>query len=185
MNDLNDLKVCNACGEGHLHPSTWEGDFRHYDGTIHVAGLQCHRCDVCDADPVFPDQIAFNEKRIADAKRKETGRLVGREVRVLREQLGLTQQQAATLFGGGANAFSKYERGEVMQSVAMDRLMKAAAFVPGVLEFLQVEAEFRASGTVGGVEAYCVKSSIELPKVGERTHLRVVREAHWGAVEAA
>lgn len=179
------LKTCNECGEGRLHPSTWEGDFRHYDGTVHVTGLQCHRCDVCDADPVFPEQIAFNEKRIADAKRKETGRLAGREVRVLREQLGLTQQQAATLFGGGANAFSKYERGEVMQSLAMDRLMKAAAFVPGVLEFLEMEVEFHAGGVLGAVESYCVRSSITLPARKAHSGLRVVSEAEWSASEAA
>lgn len=182
---MTNLKTCNECGEGYLHPSTWEADFRHYDGTIHVDGLQCHRCDACGADPVFSDQIVFNEKRIADAKRKETGRLIGREVRVLREQLGLTQQQAAELFGGGANAFSKYERGEVMQSVAMDRLMKAAAFVPGVLEFLQMETDLQAGGRIGAVETYCVRSSITLPGRAGRPHLRVVQEAEWGAAEAA
>lgn len=182
---MTNLKTCNECGEGRLHPSTWEADFRHYDGTIHVTGLQCHRCDGCGADPVLPDQIAFNEKRIADAKRKETGRLVGREVRVLREQLGLTQQRAAELFGGGANAFSKYERGEVMQSIAMDRLMKAAAFVPGVLEFLQMEVDFHAKGVTGGVETYCVSSSITLPETRSRPQLRVVQKAEWSAAEAA
>lgn len=182
---MTKLKNCNECGEGRLHPSTWEGDFRHYDGTVHVTGLQCHRCDVCGADPVFPEQIIFNEKRIADAKRQHTGRLIGREVRVLREQLGLTQQQAAVLFGGGANAFSKYERGEVMQSVAMDRLMKVAAFVPGVLEFLQWEVDVQTRGAAGAVETYCVRSSITLPVRKEQSHLRVVRTAEWGAAEVA
>lgn len=129
-----------------------KADFRHYDGTIHVTGLLCHRCDVCAADPVTPEQIAFNEKRIADAKRQETGRLAGREVRALREQLGLTQQQAAVLFGGGSNAFSKYERGETLQSVAMDRLMKAAAFVPGVLEFLRMEVDLHSGGGSAGAD---------------------------------
>jgi HTH-type transcriptional regulator/antitoxin MqsA len=28
-------------------------------------------------------------------------------------KLGLTQKQAAEIFGGGVNAFSRYERGEV------------------------------------------------------------------------
>lgn len=182
---MTNLTTCNECGEGRLHPSTWEADFRHYDGTIHVTGLQCHRCDACGADPVFPDQVAFNEKRIADAKRKETGRLVGREVRVLREQLGLTQQQAATLFGGGANAFSKYERGDTLQSVAMDRLMKAAAFVPGVLEFLQMEVDFHAGGSPGAVETYCVRTSVAFPAKTAHSHLRVVSEAQWSTAEAA
>lgn len=177
-------EICSECGEGRLHPTTWEDDFRHYDGTIHVSGLQCYVCDACGADPVYPDQIVFNEKRIADAKREATGRLGGREVRKLRKQLGLTQQQAATLFGGGANAFSKYERGDVMQSLSMDRLMKAAAFVPGVLEFLQWEVEALNRGVCGAVESYFVEShsTAVLPRMNPQ--LRVVREAEWGA-EAA
>lgn len=176
---MNNLMTCRECGEGRLHPSTWEGDFRHYEGVIHVAGLQCHRCDVCDADPVFPEQIVFNEKLIADAKRKETGRLSGREVRALRVALGLTQQQAAALFGGGSNAFSKYERGEVMQSVAMDRLMKVAAVIPGVLEFLQREAGHRVVGGERVVETFLVRHDLAVSEKRPRPHLRVVSEAGW------
>ena len=39
----------------------------------------------------------------------------------------LTQEEAAKVFGGGVNAFSKYERGEVTQSAAMDKLIRVAA----------------------------------------------------------
>lgn len=134
-------KKCSECREGRLHPSTWDSDFRHYDSSIHVTGLQSYLCDVCGADPVFRDQIIYNEKRIADVKRNATGRMTGRDVRRVREKLGLTQQEAAVLFGGGANAFSKYERGEVMQSLAIDRLLRLVAESPGLLDRLRVFAE--------------------------------------------
>ena len=38
--------------------------------------------------------------------------------------------------GGGDNAFSKYERGEVTQSVAMNQLLLVLAAVPDALEVL-------------------------------------------------
>jgi len=40
--------------------------------------------------------------------------------------LGLTQHAASSIFGGGLNAFSKYERGEVIQSKAMDKLIRVS-----------------------------------------------------------
>lgn len=35
------------------------------------------------------------------------------ELRRIRKKLGLTQKQAGAIFGGGVNAFSRYERGEM------------------------------------------------------------------------
>lgn len=147
--------ICTNCEQGHLVPSVFADDFRHNDTTIRVDGLECYICDECGADPVYPDQIRRNQSRIADAKRKSGGLLIGSEVRSVREYLGITQQEAAVLFGGGANAFSKYERGDVLQSVAMDRLLKAAAFFPDVLEFLRIEAGVAARPDVHiGVHEY-------------------------------
>jgi HTH-type transcriptional regulator/antitoxin MqsA len=135
--------LCEECGVGRLQPATWESDFKHGDGSVHVAGLECYRCDQCGADPVFTDQIRRNQLKITDARRRADGLLVGGEIRSVRDHLGLTQERAAMLFGGGANAFSEYERGDVRQSVAMDRLLKAAAFLPGVFGFLEFEAGLR------------------------------------------
>ncbi len=40
----------------------------------------------------------------------------------VREQLGLTQQEAAKVFGGGPNAFSRYESGKTKPPVALVKL---------------------------------------------------------------
>jgi HTH-type transcriptional regulator/antitoxin MqsA len=137
---MNDSLLCPQCEKGHLLPSKWADDFQHNGKTVRVVDLECYICDRCGADPVFTDQIRRNQLKISDAKRKLDGLLTGDEVRSVREHLGLSQQQSAVLFGGGVNAFSKYERGDVMQSVAMDRLLKVTAFFPGVLGFLEFEA---------------------------------------------
>lgn len=138
--------TCTECGSGTLYPATWESDFRHGDVMLHVTDLECYRCDTCGADPVFTDQIRRNQLKIADAKRVHDGLLTGAQIRAVRERLGLSQSQASEIFGGGANAFSKYERGDVMQSVAMDRLLKVADFVPGVMDFLRIEAGIAPAG---------------------------------------
>lgn len=40
----------------------------------------------------------------------------------VRQELGLTQQKAAEVFGGGANAFSRYESGKTKPPVALVKL---------------------------------------------------------------
>jgi HTH-type transcriptional regulator/antitoxin MqsA len=62
--------------------------------------------------------------------------LTGKEVRALRQKLGLIQADAASLFGGGPVAFSKYEADDVTQSDAMDKLLRVVSFVPAVFAYL-------------------------------------------------
>jgi len=61
-------------------------------------------------------------------------------VRELRKRWQLNQKQAAKVFGGGPVAFSKYESDDVMQSDSMDKLLRMAADVPGVLNKLAADA---------------------------------------------
>jgi len=128
--------ICPVCEEGVLTESTFEDNFRHNGQEVHVDGLECYQCDTCGADPVFEDQIRRNHLRVADAKRKMDGLLAGKDIRNIRRQLGLTQQDAAALFGGGANAFSKYERGDVLQSAAMDKLLRLVFKYPHLISDL-------------------------------------------------
>ncbi|WP_052700696.1 type II toxin-antitoxin system MqsA family antitoxin [Methylocucumis oryzae] len=94
-------------------------------------------CQHCGYEVIFPDQIKRNDCRLRDAWRKMDGLLTGQEILDLRNQLNLTQQDAAKIFGGGINAFSKYERGEVIQSVAMDKLMRIALEFPLAFDALK------------------------------------------------
>lgn len=73
-------------------------------------------------------------------KKEVDGLLTGAEVHALREKLGLSQAEAAQVFGGGPVAFSKYENDDVAQSEAMDKLLRLAAELPGVFELLSRRA---------------------------------------------
>jgi len=144
--------ICPVCEEGTLTPEVYAEEFAHPNGPIVVEGLECHLCDACGADPVLEDQVRRNHARICDAKRRASGLLAGPEIKQARRALGLTQQQASELFGGGQNAFSKYERGEVSQSVAMDRLVKCALEFPFIIGFLALESG--REGFAAGIDDY-------------------------------
>jgi HTH-type transcriptional regulator / antitoxin MqsA len=167
-----EILICPVCEEGSLRESHYEGDFKHNGEIVHVTGLECYRCDSCGADPVFEHQIRRNHRKIADAKRGIDGLLTGDEIRAIREKLCLSQGDAAELFGGGANAFSKYERGDVLQSKAMDRLLRLVARYPFLIGSLRAEYEMDEHSYHGG---YRENQSIQLGLTGSSVRASEIR----------
>lgn len=131
-------ETCPVCEEGVLVPQVFDQQVQYGKLRLTVSELERSRCSACGADPLLPAQIRRNQQRLADAKRRATGLLTGGEIRATRELLGLSQPEAAKLFGGGANAFSKYERGEVIQSESMDSLLRVVAANPWLLVQLRM-----------------------------------------------
>lgn len=134
MNDLN--MTCPICEHAALSACTYVHEVDCEGVKLQVPGIEHMVCASCGADPVLPAQAKRNQQRVADARREYMGLLTGEQIRAVREKLGLSQPQAAELFGGGANAFSKYERGETLQSIPMDRLLRLVAANPCLLPLL-------------------------------------------------
>jgi HTH-type transcriptional regulator/antitoxin MqsA len=92
--------------------------------------------DAADTDGQLADEdnlvrAAARREARASAKHAVLSPLA---IRAIRELCGLTQQQAARVFGGGPKAFEKYEAGEVAPSTAMVRLLLLAARRPDLFE---------------------------------------------------
>lgn len=147
MNDLN--MTCPSCEHGKLAARAYTHEMECEGDKIQVDGMEYMLCEACGADPVLPAQARKNQLRIADARRAHMGLLTGEQIRAVRDKLGLSQPQAAELFGGGANAFSKYERGETLQSVPMDRLLRLVAANPGLLPSLAHPEKLAIGAEVG------------------------------------
>lgn len=62
----------------------------------------------------------------------------------VRQQLDLTQQEAAKVFGGGANAFSRYESGKTKPPVSLVKLFKVLNKHPDLFQEI-VETGERAT----------------------------------------
>ena len=59
------------------------------------------------------------------------------EIRAIRERLGLTQDEAGGLIGGGPRAFTKYESGTVKPAAAVVNLLRVLGANPAALRTLQ------------------------------------------------
>lgn len=129
-------QVCPICDEGILIPATRSAEFSKNSKTFIVENLEISICDSCDSDVVTPEQSKRNQLKITDHQRMLDGLLSSKEILLIRKNLNLTQIESSYLFGGGTNAFSKYERGDVIQSIAMDRLLRIINLVPTAFSVL-------------------------------------------------
>ena len=88
--------------------------------------------DPSDNDGQLTDEdnvIRTAARREAKAKAKHAV-LTPLVIKAIREACGLSQRDAARVFGGGPKAFEKYETGEVAPSASMTRLLLLAARRP-------------------------------------------------------
>lgn len=96
-----------------------------------IFGWHCPKCgevEFLDQDGSERFQAAL-EALSAEAAKEDAARLAR-----IRKRLGLTQKQAATLTGGGVNAFSRYERGEARPLPAVINLFRLLDKHPELLD---------------------------------------------------
>lgn len=145
---------CPICDKGHLIENTHElaADLEGYSYVI--PGLLHSLCDHCGEYITTPDQSRHNKRLIiaardqAVAARDRAQRLAPADILQIRKALGLTQVQAARVFGGGPNAFGKYENGEVGPSEGMEKLLRLADNVPEAATWLLRRAGLSAPSHV-------------------------------------
>ncbi|NKC13646.1 MAG: YgiT-type zinc finger protein [Gammaproteobacteria bacterium] len=131
--------LCPVCGEGNLHAHVGKNPVE-YKGRATELELHFSLCDACGSEQADAGQTRTNKRLMNAFKKRADGLLTGVEVRGLRERLGLSQAEAAQIFGGGPVAFSKYETDDVVQSEAMDKLLRLAVGLPAALELLRHRA---------------------------------------------
>lgn len=115
---------CPACYKGILSRKIKDQVFS-YKGksiTLQQPGMWC---DSCDEGILSGNDIAITEKAFEEFKASVDHLLSPADIRRIRcNILHLTQRQAAEIFGGGKNAFSRYEHGELKPSLALSNLLK-------------------------------------------------------------
>ncbi len=117
------MKNCKLCQSENTSDFV-EVEGIEYKGSELQVSMAYSVCNDCKREFISKSQILQNEAALRTAKKEFDGLLSAEEIVRARQALALTQEQASRVFGGGRNAFSKYERGEVSQSVAMDKLIR-------------------------------------------------------------
>ncbi|KTC81954.1 type II toxin-antitoxin system MqsA family antitoxin [Legionella cincinnatiensis] len=103
-------ETCSICGEEtachDIKPVTYT--YKGHDFIIDQPATWCHSCG---EGIIGPKDNKAVQAEIQAHKSKIDGILSPLEVQQIRKQLRLTQKEAGALFGGGVNAFNRYEKG--------------------------------------------------------------------------
>ena len=108
-------------------------NYKGQSATIQMPGWYCDE---------FGESIHTGEDmKVSDAALKELKNkadlLNAQEVKRIRTKIGLTQREAGAIFGGGPNAFQKYEQGTVTVSKPMSNLLRLLEKHPEDVEELR------------------------------------------------
>jgi HTH-type transcriptional regulator/antitoxin MqsA len=125
---------CPVCGAADLIHDTRDLPYTYKGETTHVAAVTgdfCPACaesvlDVSESDRVMREMRAFQKQ--VNAAIVDPGFIAS-----VRKKLDLDQREAAEIFGGGVNAFSRYENGKTKPPLALVKLLKVLERHPDLL----------------------------------------------------
>jgi HTH-type transcriptional regulator / antitoxin MqsA len=129
-------RTCLNCGQGEMAHAVKDVPYE-YKGRQavipSVQGWHCPHCHEVEFDAGEGVRFAKAIESIAQDIDKQDAAELAR----IRKKLKLTQQEAAKITGGGANAFSRYEHGKAKPLPAVTNLFKLLDRHPELLEELR------------------------------------------------
>ncbi|MDD3017427.1 MAG: type II toxin-antitoxin system MqsA family antitoxin [Comamonas sp.] len=125
---------CPVCGAAELIHDTRDIAYTYKGEATTIAAVTADFCPACDesitdsaeTERVMQEMQAFN--RQVNAAMVDPGFITA-----VRKKLNLGQREAAEIFGGGVNAFSRYENGKTRPPLALVKLLKLLDRHPDLL----------------------------------------------------
>lgn len=126
---------CPSCGVAKLIHDTRDVPYTYKGETTHIPSVTGDFCPACGE--VVLDR--FHGDRFSEAiglfQRQVNAAYVDPAyIAQVRKKLALDQREAAELFGGGVNAFSRYETGKTKPPLALVKLLKVLDHHPELLD---------------------------------------------------
>jgi HTH-type transcriptional regulator / antitoxin MqsA len=109
----------------------------HYRGESITFPMPGWYCDASDESIHGGADMKVSDRALNRLKARVEGLPEPAEIRRIRKKLGLTQQQAGELIGGGPRAFQKYETGDLLPSRAIGSALALLDHDPASLRVLQ------------------------------------------------
>ena len=126
--------VCPVCGVAALVHETRDlpySDRKESTWILAVTGDFCPACDESLLDPAETERV-MREMR-AFTQQVNAAFVAPGYITEVRKKLALDQREAAEIFGGGVNAFSRYETGKTKPPLALVKLLKVLDRHPELL----------------------------------------------------
>lgn len=125
---------CPACGAAKLVRGTRDLPYTYKGETTSIPAVTGDYCPTCGESVLDAAESARVSAAMRNFQRKVNAGLVDPAfIASVRKRLALDQREAAELFGGGINAFSRYENGKTKPPLALVKLFKVLERHPELL----------------------------------------------------
>ncbi|MCK6411341.1 MAG: type II toxin-antitoxin system MqsA family antitoxin [Azonexus sp.] len=129
---------CPVCGAAELIHDTRDIPFSYKGESTTIPAVTGEYCPACDEVVLNREHGDRYSELIGAFQRQVNAAFVDPSyITRVRRKLDLDQRQAAELFGGGVNAFSRYENGKTKPPLALVKLFKLLDRHPDLLDELR------------------------------------------------
>ncbi|MDH0731737.1 type II toxin-antitoxin system MqsA family antitoxin [Pseudomonas sichuanensis] len=126
---------CPICGGAELAPDTQDMPYRYKGELTLIQGVSGDYCSACGEAVLSHDEaMRVSEQMSAFERRVNTALVDPAFISAVRKKFDLDQREAGEIFGGGVNAFSRYENGKTTPPVALIKLFKLLDRHPELFE---------------------------------------------------
>ena len=125
---------CPVCGAAKLIHDTRDLTYTYKGESTVIAAVTGDFCPVC-AESILDERESNRVMQAMRAFSRQVNSAVVDPgfIASVRKKLDLDQREAAQIFGGGVNAFSRYESGKTKPSLALVKLLKVLDRHPDLL----------------------------------------------------
>lgn len=124
---------CTVCGGAELKVGTFNMPFTFKGHKTNIA-VHGESCPACGEVIISLEESEAHHKKMDEFKAKVNAEFIDPQfISSVRKKLKLTQRQAGSIFGGGANAFSRYENGSSQPHPSTVKLLQVLDKHPELL----------------------------------------------------
>ena len=125
---------CPSCGAAKLMHDTRDLPYTYKGESTVLPRVTGDFCPACDESILDAAESRRTMNLMREFTKQVNASIVDPEFIVrVRKKLDLDQREAAEIFGGGVNAFSRYENGKTKPSLALVKLLKVLDRHPDLL----------------------------------------------------
>ncbi|RWA46508.1 antitoxin [Cupriavidus sp. UYMSc13B] len=125
---------CPECGGAELVDELRDVPYTYRGETTVIRDVRGEWCPKCGEGVMPLNDDSLSDAMFAFNKQVNASFLDPAFITGVRKKLRLGQREAAEIFGGGVNAFSRYETGRTMPPLALVKLLKLLDRHPELLE---------------------------------------------------
>ena len=126
---------CPVCGAAELVQDTRDLLYTYKGESTLLPCVTGDFCPACGESLLDLKETGRTMRLMADFNKQVNAAIVDPNfILAVRKKLALDQREAAEIFGGGVNAFSRYENGKTKPPLALVKLLKVLDRHPDLLE---------------------------------------------------